>query len=191
MRESKYKTLTDWKKADPRAYDAAKKQDLIAEICTEFGWENTSIPPYGRKQLEKEEIIELAQLSKTLEKFGVKHPRAYRQADRLDMLEEVKENIGKRVKPKDPEYTKEAVLELANKSYSMYLFESDHKNAYKIAAKNGWLDDVADIFWKKGEDVRIFGLFTSTKEFNDLFDKFKERVKKEGLNKVQSDLAHH
>jgi hypothetical protein len=38
---SEYKSLTDWRKADPYAAAAAKKQGLLPEICKMFGWEET------------------------------------------------------------------------------------------------------------------------------------------------------
>lgn len=35
---SKYKSLSEWKKEDPEAHQAAIEQKLITKICQTFGW---------------------------------------------------------------------------------------------------------------------------------------------------------
>jgi hypothetical protein len=54
--ESKYKSLAEWRKADPSGYESARTRDLIVKICETFGWEykpNTNIKPKGYWTLEK------------------------------------------------------------------------------------------------------------------------------------------
>ncbi len=36
--ESKYKSLTDWSKADPKAYNHAYRNGLLKVICDKFNW---------------------------------------------------------------------------------------------------------------------------------------------------------
>lgn len=37
--KSKYNSLSEWRKADPKAYNAAFREDKLSEICEQFGWE--------------------------------------------------------------------------------------------------------------------------------------------------------
>lgn len=37
--QSKYKSLSEWRKSDKLAYQSAKDKGLIPKICKEFGWE--------------------------------------------------------------------------------------------------------------------------------------------------------
>ena len=38
MEKSQYKSLTEWRKEDPKAYEAAYRLNMIAEIAKKFGW---------------------------------------------------------------------------------------------------------------------------------------------------------
>lgn len=40
MMTSKFKSLSEWRKADPKAYHAARRNGMLLEISQMFGWEN-------------------------------------------------------------------------------------------------------------------------------------------------------
>jgi len=183
MEQSQYTSLTKWKQADNSLYDLAKRKGLIQTICDRFGWENTSVYPFGRKQYDEEEIIEIARKSKSFEAFTTKNRTAYSEAKRLNILLKVKENIGK-AKKKNL-YTKEYVFELAKDCSHYYIFKSKHAYAYNMALKNNWEEELYQFFckkeWDEGKDVRLFCAFTQSSEFLNMFEEFKEKNKNNPL----------
>ena len=38
IEKSKYKSLAEWREANPQAYIAAVKKRLLSKICEHFGW---------------------------------------------------------------------------------------------------------------------------------------------------------
>lgn len=48
--KSKYKTLREWNKSDPKAYKAADRQGLLDEICEMFGWKRDTKAYYWTKE---------------------------------------------------------------------------------------------------------------------------------------------
>lgn len=176
MNKSEYKSLTEWKQADLKAYNNARTKGLLQEICDEFGWENTSIYPYGRARYTKEQIIQIARNSDSLHKFRRDNAGANTDAEFYGISYQVKCSIGLD-KPKKITYNKKYILALANDFEYLHSFETKHKYAYRTAVKKGWLPELEEKFrqkeWNRLKEVRAFGAFTQTEEFNKAFEEFK------------------
>jgi len=172
-KKSKYSSLSDWRKAEPKAYAGAKRKGLIDEICKTFGWEQKKLVRYDENQ-----IITLALRCKTFDGFIAKHKKAYECACELKIEDKVKKAIEDKLKKQKGLYTKEYVLELANKSSSYFSFCENYKSASKAAIKNNWDEEIFELIdkkkWEDMRDVRAFCAYTQSKEFLELFDKFKK-----------------
>lgn len=48
--KSKYKSVNEWRKAEPRAYDKAKRMGMIDKIRDHFGWNNRKPDGYWTKE---------------------------------------------------------------------------------------------------------------------------------------------
>lgn len=178
-KKPKYNSLREWRKAEPSAYDAAKRKGLLIEICNRLGWEIKG----EREKYSEAEILEVAERCKTFEIFTTKHKKAYKDACDLDIIEKVKEHINKlnlngNQNKRKVLYTKEYVIDLAKKSLSFYAFRNEHKTANEVAIKNGWDKEIFEILdekqWNEMRDTRALCAYTQTKEFLAAFDKFKE-----------------
>jgi ribosomal protein L32E len=66
--ESKFKTLGQWAKAHPSAYQSAKKRGMIPELCGKFGWrlprENTKLHPNGYWQIKENVLADALKYTK-------------------------------------------------------------------------------------------------------------------------------
>ncbi len=48
--KSQYKSIQEWREADPQAYQAAKRKGMISEIREYFGWTNRKPDGYWTKE---------------------------------------------------------------------------------------------------------------------------------------------
>ena len=172
----KYKTLSEWRKAEPKAYAAAKAKNLLIEICNSFGWKL----PKEKDKYDVVKILGLAEKCKTFESFTKKHKKAYQCACELNIVEIIKQRIDAKrriLERKSSRYTKDYVFELASNSSSYDSFCKD-KLASDIARRNNWTEEILKIIdkkqWDDLKDCRAFSAFTQTKEFLDRFDEFKK-----------------
>lgn len=170
----KYNSLAEWKKAEPKAYLAAKNKGLLDEICNLFGWSSK----IKFEDYTEDEIFNLALRCKTFDAFVNNHKKAYYYACILNIEEKVKEAIEKKPKQKKRLYDKDYVLELVGKSSSYFSFCKEYKTASEVATKNNWNKEIFEIFdkksWEAMKDVRAFCVYTQSKEFLSLFDEFKK-----------------
>jgi hypothetical protein len=92
---SKYKSIKEFRKMDPKFYEIARNRGMLNELSEHYDWiEDVEEVKYEITHNIKE-IIELAGLCKTLDIFKKKYKIAYKDAEYLEVLDQVKSNLGK------------------------------------------------------------------------------------------------
>lgn len=80
MRQIKYSSLSEWRKAEPLAFASAKKNNLLDKICIKFGWElRKKLKPKGFWTIEKckEEALKYNSRKEWQRKSSSSHTIAY------------------------------------------------------------------------------------------------------------------
>jgi len=62
--ESKFNSLAEWRKADPKAYNYAYRNGLLEELCNKFNWYYFEKPKSPEKKFKKIEGDNINQLKK-------------------------------------------------------------------------------------------------------------------------------
>lgn len=134
--KSKYKSLSEWSKADINGYQAARNKDLISKICESFGWElpKQSKPNnYWTIELCKTEALKY----NTRTEWQKKHKASYQAARKKNWLDIVSPNM----KGKNPigYWIEELCYEEALKYNSRGEWKKNHPTSYHYSNTNGWL----------------------------------------------------
>ena len=170
--KSKYKSLAEWKKYDPKAYDRARKLKLTNEICVMFGWILPKIIIRKSKGYwVKEKCIEEASKYNTISEWRKNNQVSYKIAYMNNWVIECTAHIIKGRKPKGY-WTKEMCVEEALKYKTRTEFLRNNKPCYMSADKNKWLDECC----KHMNNFTPIGYWTKercvehAKQFNSLKD---------------------
>jgi hypothetical protein len=124
---SKYKTQYDFRKNEPNAYDAAKRNNWFDDLGLEktFNtWDYESVKKEALKYKNRNE-------------FRKNNLGAYDFAKRNNILDDITKHMQKRTK-----WTKELAQLEALKYNSRIEFSKKSKNAYDASLKYGWLNDI-------------------------------------------------
>lgn len=141
--KSKYNTLAEWCKADPKAYDRARKLKLKNEICIMFGWALPKIITRKPKGYwTKEKCVEEALNYNSIKEWRKFNQMSYKIAYYNDWLIECTAHIDKGRKPRGY-WDKEKCIEEALKYKTRTQFLRNNKPCYNSALKNGWIDECA------------------------------------------------
>lgn len=140
MMESKYNTLKEWRKSDPKAAIAAKKLNIINEICEMFGWYlnyddfvyKTLISQYGFFTKEDCLVDALKYSSRGI--WRVKSKKYYHISRALKWFNECTAHMSKEV------WDYESCL--AEAKLYPYNWGSMSPNSYGYANKKGFIEKI-------------------------------------------------
>lgn len=144
MYKSKYNSLTEWGKNDPKAYDRAVRLKLTKEICDMFGWKFFKFPTNRKPKgyWSKEKCIEEALKYNSIKEWREFNQMSYKIAYYNDWVIECTAHIDKGRKPRGY-WDKEKCIEEALKYKTRTQFLRNNKPCYNSALKNGWIDECA------------------------------------------------
>lgn len=169
--KSKYKSLAEWRKADPSGCESARTRDLIVKICETFGWEYKPIlnnKPSG--YWTKEKCVKESKKHKYASDWEHACSGSYSSARTNGWYKECISHMGRKIK-KTGHWNKENVLEEARK----YQYKEDwKKNSYgshSAARRNGWYKECVKHMtpvkfkWNKESLLEEANKYKTTSEF--------------------------
>jgi hypothetical protein len=122
---AKYKTRSEWNKAEPNAYCSAKKRGLLDDVC-----------PHMPKRWTTEKLKASASKYRTREEWAKADPAAYRTARTWKVMDEVAPHI-----PKLRRWTLKALKASAANYNTRSAWQRGDSAAYATAHKRGVLDE--------------------------------------------------
>lgn len=125
-----YSTKIDFKRNNRSAYEAARKNGLLPEICAHMQPQ--------RRSLTKEVVAKIAKTYTTRREFELGDGSAYFAARENDWLDEVCSHMRKVY----TEWTKEAVAEIAKAYNSKTAFIRGNSAAYQAGRRGKYLDEI-------------------------------------------------
>ena len=137
MEESKYKSLSAWKKAKPTAYAAAKKMSVIKDVCEKYGWE---FKITKQNFWTKERCLEDALKYKKRSDWKKKSGGSFNSAMINKWLDECCSHMNEKKREFSGYWTKERCLEDALKYNVKTEWQNKSSGAYGSARKSKWLD---------------------------------------------------
>jgi hypothetical protein len=134
--ESKYKSLSEWNRADPKAYNVAIKSEIIDEICEIFGWERIK-----RNYWNKERCREQALNFDMKERWKKGHPPSYHASRRNNWVDELTNHMVEGCKPRNY-WTYELCKNEALKYEVKEHWKKQSPQSYQAAGRNGWYHEL-------------------------------------------------
>jgi hypothetical protein len=134
--ESKYKSLSEWRKADRKAYEIAKKNNLIDDICENFGWEIKKPNGYWTK----ENVVAEALKYKTIKEWIFFSGSSYSASKRNGWSNECTIHMSENRKPHGY-WSKKLCIDEALKYNIRTQWQKNNPTSYQVARKNGWMDE--------------------------------------------------
>ena len=135
--KSKYNTLTEWRKAEPKAYEFARKSEILDDICQNFGWERIK-KAHGYWTLEK--CVESARRFNTRTEWYDGCRSSSTAARRNDWVEECCAHMEYVSKPKGY-WTLERCMNEALRYEGRWDWQKGHGASYASAKIYGWLEE--------------------------------------------------
>ena len=136
IRKSMYCSLSEWRKAEPKAYEAAKIKNFLIEICNSFGWKSPKIYGYWTK----ERVLAEAKKYITRKDWSKNSRASYKSATRNGWLEEATAHM---IKLHGYWNNKENVLADAKKYKTRSEWVKNSSGSYSSATRNGWLKEAS------------------------------------------------
>ena len=136
--ESKYKSLSEWRKAEPNAYTFARKHQILISVCETFGWENLT---RDNNYWTKERCLEEALKYDMKERWKKGHPHSYHTARRNNWYHELSNHMVEGCKPRNYwsyELCKSEALKYEIKEH----WKKQSPQSYQAAARNGWYHEL-------------------------------------------------
>ncbi len=182
MEKSKYNSLTEWRKANPKAFNAAKKLNLIDEICKRFGWiyKPRVINRKPKGYWNEERCIEDAKRFNKLRDWELNGLAYYfvrricRESGNLDLFEKCKAHMVVVKKP-NGYWTKEKCILDAKKFKNLKEWVKNSSGAYTISVKNkSWYNECikhmekerkVNAYWTKEKCIEESKKYRTTKEW--------------------------
>jgi hypothetical protein len=128
-----YKTRIDFQRNSQSAYQIARRNGWLNEIC-----QHINRPPYiSRKKWTKEKCHEVALKCKNRTEFNEIYGGAYEVARINGWLDEVTSHI-----PPTKKWNKENCIKIALSCKTRQKFIKKYNHAYQVARINGWLDEL-------------------------------------------------
>ena len=135
--KSKYKTLSEWRKAEPKSYNAAKKLDILDKICETFGWKDIKKPA---GYWTKERCIESARRFNTRSEWYDGCQSSSTAARRNGWIEECCAHMDRKIKPTGY-WSKERCMNEALKFNGRWDWQKGNASSYRQAKVKGWLEE--------------------------------------------------
>jgi hypothetical protein len=137
---SKYKTLKEFTRNSPKAYEAAQDNGWLSNIRKIL----TSEKIIWTKELAHQEALKYTFMND----FINNSPKAFGSAQHNGWLKDITQHMEKRYK----DWTKEELQNIANNYKTRTEFSKQEPTAYSAALRNKWLDDVTKhMEWKGGK----------------------------------------
>lgn len=134
-----YNSLTEWRKAEPKAWSAAFEKNFINEICEKFGWEkpkNKVRKPKNYWTLDK--IKNISKEFSSRGEWAKKDNTTYKIANQNKWLDDCCKHM-------ESFWSKKWNLEVCKKDAlkykTKYEWEKNSGSAYSSARKNKWLNE--------------------------------------------------
>lgn len=146
IEKSEYKTIYEWKKADPNMFDIARKNFSLIKICEHFGWpppnpKRKGIKPSGYWDV-KENCIKEAKKYKYPEEWKKGHEGSHSKACRNGWYYECSAHMTKqKQRPSGYWNVKERCIEEARKHKTSTEWQKSSGPSFLSARRNGWLDE--------------------------------------------------
>jgi len=139
--KTQYKSVKEWRNADPKNYNSAKYKDWVGKICEYYGWAF----PKKRKPYRywtKEKCLEEAKKYTTKRDWKKLSQSSYEVARQTDWYGECISHMKELVPPNGYWNNKERCIEDAKKYKRIVDWAKNGGNsAIKNAKKNGWFDE--------------------------------------------------
>jgi hypothetical protein len=133
-KKSKYSSLTEWKNAEPNAYNAAKRKGLIEEIRLICGWKKNGY-------WTKDSCIEEAKKYNSIEEWEKNSIGSFVFAKKRKYIAEIRLMFGwRKIKPSGY-WTKENCMAEAKKYNTIGEWRKNSDSSYTKAISNKWLDE--------------------------------------------------
>ena len=137
---NKYKTRKDFQKECRGAYTAAYRYKWLDDICTHM-----KRPTPHNLYWTAERCAEEALKYTTRKDFLETSPGAYNAAKKNGLLDTICSHMARAAKPAGY-WTKARCIKEARKNKTFSQFRKNCASAYAIAWRNGWLDELRDLF---------------------------------------------
>ena len=146
-----YNSLTEWAKAEPKAYGAARKAGLLEKFCELFGWVKQKNISWT---LEK--CLATAKKYSSIKEWRITEYKAYNIATINGWLDECCKHMPK----PNPKWTEDNCFVEALKYSSRREWEKKSCGSYQAARRNKWLDECCE---HMSEIKKINGYWTKEK----------------------------
>lgn len=164
-----HSSKADFRRLSSSAYSTAKRKGWIDDICIHMV---TTRRPDG--YWTKERVIQEALRYNTRTAFFKGASSAYNKAQAEGWMDDVCQHMKELTKPAGY-WTKERCHETAKKYISRAEFLKNDASAYRIAQRNGWLNDICDHmhrlvreagYWTKSRLVKIAQKYFTRNDFH-------------------------
>jgi len=144
VEKSQYKSLAEWRKANPKDFDIVRKYGWVDDICEKFGWVDDRQKPNGYWTLDK--IIESIENGnfESRNKWSKTCVGAYNAAKKLGIHKNLKEKYwpNSRQKYKMNHWNDfNNIFEVAKKCKTISAFMVEYPSAYVSAKRNGCFEE--------------------------------------------------
>ncbi len=135
--ESKYNSLIEWRKAEPKIYEIARKNSFLNGICETFGWERIK---KESGYWTKEKCIESARRFNTRSGWYDGCPSSATAASRNGWVEECCAHMEIKIRPSGY-WTIERCKAEALKYSGRWDWQKGHASSYSQAKNKDWLEE--------------------------------------------------
>ena len=171
--DSKYKSIAEWGKSNPSAYQSAKKSGIIPDICEIFGWdlpkEKTKLHRNGYWQI-KENVLCDALKYKTPTEWTKNNATAYAAARKYGWFEEATAHMTFLFKP-NGYWNAETIFEESKKYKTPQEWKKGSSTSYSMSFKIEGLYDkcIEEMGYVKAKPVGYWNaetIFEESKKYN-------------------------
>jgi hypothetical protein len=135
-KKSKYKSLSEWHKADPKAYNQASKKGLLNEICETFGWRK-------KNRWTPESLIADAKNYKSKREWHTQSNVAYETAKIKNVFDTCIAHMG------DNFYDDDTLISFANDVENIKDYKARYEKAYEFALENDKIKMIEAFYERK------------------------------------------
>ena len=172
--DSKYKSISEWSKSNPSAYQSAKKAGIIPDICETFGWdlpkENTKLHPNGYWKI-KENVLCDALKYETPTEWTKNNATAYAAARKHGWFEEATAHMTFLFKP-NGYWNAETIFEESKKYKTPQEWKKGSSSSYAMSFKieglyDKCIDEMGYIKAKPAGYWNAERIFEESKKYNN------------------------
>ena len=142
----KYKSLSEFRKANPNLYMQLRKRGELERLCLDMGWKKQLQKPFGYWNIKENCIKESKKRINRID-FNRNSSGAYDASVRNGWLEEIYQlNAWDLKKKKSSGYwNKENCIKESEKYNNRIDFNRNSSGAYDASVRNGWLEEIKEL----------------------------------------------